>query len=229
MTDNKNMPTVENAFAGIVLTAQTFNPSIFTETWLTRNGIIAADAFVGPRIFSPEVAQFQTAGLQVLVIPPKMQITFGILGAVIDSALPQQIARRTVELLPHTPYQALGLNFDFFVGQPNGQDFADYNRALLGNGGCHLLGEFSTPDAKFGRYFSKDHGEARLKLDIKPVQAGPEKKDLLQFSFSFHHEVAQLGPEARAPKLIQLIESWTSLHRYAERLVNIGSTYEVSG
>jgi hypothetical protein len=133
-----------------------------------------------------------------------------------------------VELLPHTPYQALGLNFDFFVAQPSGQDFSSYNRALLGNGNNHLLREFSAPDAKFGRYFSKNHGEARLKLDIKPVQAGPESKDLLHFSFNFHHEVSQLGSDARVRKLTQLIGGWTSLCEYAERLVNLGSMREAS-
>ena len=229
MTDNSNMSTVENAFAGIVLSAQTFNPSIFTETWLTQNGIVPADAFVGVRVFSAEVAQFQTSHLQVLVIPPKMQITFEIHGVDIDSDLPQQIAKRTVELLPHTPYQALGLNFDFFVAPPNGQNFNDYNRALLGNGNNSLLREFAPPDAKFGRYFSKDHEGARLKLDIKPVQAGPEKKDLLQFSFNFHYEVSQLDPEDRVQKLTQVIGGWAPLREYAERLLNLGTACEAGG
>ncbi len=224
MTDNRNMPLVENARAGIVLTAQTFNPSIFTETWLTQNDIVPGDAFVGVRIFSPEVVQFQTADLQVLVIPPKMQITFGIHGGTGGLELPQKIARRTLELLPHTPYQALGLNFDFLVAQPDGQDFNRYNRSVLGNGDNRLLTEFSALDAKFGRYFSKNHGESRLKLDIKPVQAGPESKNLLQFSFNFHHDVSQLDPEDRVCKLTRLIEDWASLQQYAERLVELGTS-----
>ena len=220
------MPTVENALAGIVITAQTFNPSLFTETWLTQNNIVPADAFVGLRVFSSEVAQFQTSELQVLIVPPMMQITFGIHGDDAESDLPLQIAKRTVELLPHTPYQALGLNFNFFVAPPNGQDFNEYNHTLLGNGDNSLLQEFSSPDTKFGRYFSKDHDEARLKLDVKPVQVGPEKKDLLQFSFNFHHEVSQLGPEDSVMKLTQAIENWTSLHHYAKRLVNLGTSCE---
>ena len=224
MADNERMPQIENAFAGIVLTAQTFNPSIFTETWLTQNGVVSEDAFVGVRVFSPEVAQFQTAGLQVLVIPAKMQITFGIHGDVDASEFAQKIAGRIVELLPHTPYQALGLNFDFFVAPPNGQNFNDYNRKLLRNGDYSLVQEFSSPDAKFGRYFSKVHGEARLKLEIKPVQAGPEKKDLLQFSFNFHHDVSQISAEDRVPFLTQLIGGWASLWGYAQRLVELGTT-----
>lgn len=227
MADHTSMPKVDNTFAGVVLTAQTFNPSIFTETWLARNGLVTAESFVGVRVFSAELAQFQTAGLQVLVIPPKMQVTFCIHGNPEASHLPRQFVTRIVELLPHTPYQALGLNFDFFIAPPNGQDFNGYNRTLLGTGGIRLLQEFSSPDARFGRYFSKNHGEARLKLDVKPVQADQEKKDLLQFSFNFHYEVSSLSPEDRPRKLTEFVGQWGSLRQYAERLVNLGSTSEV--
>ncbi len=225
------MPTIENAFAGIVLTAQTFNPSIFTETWLTQNDLVPADAFVGMRVFSPEAAQFQTASFQVLVIPPKMQITFGIHGNAGGADLPQRIATRTVELLPHTPYQALGLNFDYFVAQPEGQDFSGYTRALFGEGQNSILGEFSAADARFGRYLSKDHGEARLKLDIKPVQAGPEgeRKDVLQFSLNFHHDVSSFSLDERVARLAQMISRWASLRDYAERLVNLATADGVAG
>jgi len=222
MVDNVDMSLVENAISGIILTAQTFNPSIFTETWLDQNDIIPADDLVGLRIFSPEVAQFQTAEVQVLVIPPKMQITFSIHEVPGDPELPRKIAAQTVKLLPHTPYQALGLNFDYFVAPPADHDFVTYNRAVLGSGDYKLLEEFASQDAKFGRYFSKDHGEARLKLDIKPVKAGPGNKDLLQFSCNFHHDVAGIDPSERGEKLIELIDTWVSLRQYAQRLVDLG-------
>jgi len=225
MVDKGDMTVlVENAFAGIVLTAQSFNPSIFTETWLDKNGVLAASSLEGIRVFSPEVAQFQTKECQVLVIPPKMQITFPIHRVEGDFEVQRNIAVRTIEVLPHTPYQALGLNFDFFVSFPAEKDFNAYNRALLGSGDYQLLQEFSSADAKFGRYFSKDHGPARLKLDIKPVKGGPQNKDLLQFSFNFHHDVAQLDLAERAKRLIEFIRGWSSLREYSERLVKMGTT-----
>lgn len=217
---------VENAFAGIVLTAQSFNPSIFTETWLDKNGILSADSLDGMRVFSPEVSQFQMKECQVLVIPPKLQITFRIHQIAGEFEVQRNIASRTVELLPHTPYQALGLNFDFFVSFPDEKDFNAYNRALLGTGDYHLLQEFSAADAKFGRYFSKDHGDARLRLDIKPVKGGPHNKDLLQFSFNFHHNVRELDLSERAKRLIDFIAAWASLRDYSQRLVKMGTTLE---
>jgi len=217
---------IENAFSGIVLTAQSFNPSIFTETWLDRNDIIRADSLEGLRVFSPEIAQFQTKEAQVLVIPPKTQITFRIHEITGEFEIPRKIAIRTVELLPHTPYQALGLNFDFFVSFPDEKDFNAYNRTLLGTGDYQLLQEFSAADAKFGRYFSKDHGDARLRLDIKPVKGGPHNKDLLQFSFNFHHDVTRIDLSERAKRLIELIDNWASLQNYSARLVKMGTTFE---
>ena len=65
------MSKIKNEFAAIVITAQTFNPSIFTETWLIQNDIIPEKAFDGMRVFSPQIARFQTADLQFLVVPPK--------------------------------------------------------------------------------------------------------------------------------------------------------------
>lgn len=217
------MSAIENAFAGIVVTAQTFNPSIFTESWLARNCSVPVENLIGVRLFSPELAQFQTANVQVLVVPPKMQITFKFMGTE-DTDTPRRIASRTIEALPHTPYQALGLNFDFFVAQPKGQDFGAYDRALLGNGANKLIQEFTPSDARFGRYFSKNHGEARLRLDVKPVRAGPENREFLQFGFNFHHDVAQYAPEDRAGKLAQLIAGWGQLRQDAERMVTLGGT-----
>jgi len=217
------MLLIEKAFSSIVLTAQSFNPSVFTETWLSAYCVLPADKLVGVRVFAPQVAQFQTSEVQVLVAPPKMQITFPIQAEGEAPQLACHVAARTVELLPHTPYQALGLNFDYFVPPPEGQDFNVYDRALFGDGGSKLLREFNSSDARFGRYFSRDYGAARLKLDVKPVKAGPESKDLLQFSFNFHHALPEVALEERAKMLLRMISTWGQLRDYSQRLVELGS------
>lgn len=223
------MALVENAFASIVLTAQSFNPSIFTETWLGRNSILNVDSLEGTRVFSPEVVQFQTSEVRVLIIPSHMQVLFGIHGVSGDFEIQRRIPIRAVELLPHIPYQALGLNFDFYVIPPEGQDFLSYDRALLGTGDCQLLKEFSAVDARFGRYFSKDYENARLKLDIKPVikpepvKGGISNRDLIQFSFNFHHEVSGIDLPERWQRLKDYLGNWSSLKDYATRLLELGA------
>ena len=188
---------IENSFGSVVLTANVFNPSIFTEKWMARNELLPEADMVGMRVFSPEVVQFQTARMQVLITPPKVQISFQLSDE--QSAL-QALAflSKTTELLPHTPFRGLGLNFDYFVAQPEGHDFRGFNRALFGYSENPLFREFDTADARFGGYFSKNHGQARLKLDIKPVTITESSADreLLLFSFNFHHDItSESGPD----------------------------------
>jgi len=212
---------IENALDGIVLTAQSFNPSIFTETWLQNNSILDTSKLTGMRVFSAQVAQFQTEEVHVVVVPPQLQITFSDKAA--DVEVPRSFATRVVELLPHTPYQALGINFSYFLSQPAKQEFVAYDRALLGTGEYALLGEFAAADARFGRYFSKDFGSARLRLNIKPVKAGPKNADMLQFEFNFHHDLAGIEPPDRATSLVKFIGTWNALREYAEKLTEVGS------
>lgn len=223
MTDIGNIPLIENAFSGIVITAQTFNPSIFTETWLDKNGIISAQDLVGVKLSSPEMSRFETSEVQIQVTLPKMMITFRIQEGSPNFELPLRIATRTVELLPQTPYIALGLNFDFFTHQPEGQDFTSYNQALFGKDEYSLVNDFSSGNVKYGRYFSKDYNEGRLKLDIKPVTKTSDNRDLLKFGFNFHYEVSKMDLSARSDKLKELISTYDSLFEYALNLVELGT------
>jgi len=214
---------IENVFGGIVLTAQSFNPSIFTEAWLIENQILPQDSLTGPRVYSPEIAQFQTPHLQVLVIPPKMQVLFGLQAGRAEHERATNIMVRTVQLLPQTPYQALGLNFDHFASPPDKEEFGAFDRRLLGSGDYALLGEFSGGDARFGRYLSKDFGDWRLRLDIKPVTAGPDNRELLQFSFNFHHDVSHASQTERSSELVRVLGMWESLRAYSDDLVKRGT------
>lgn len=213
----------EKALASIVIVAQTFNPSIFTETWLNKNDLISADKLVGARIFSPEVAQFGTSQMQILVIPQKLQITFPILQGLEDFGAPIEFSKGIIKLLPHTPFKAVGLNFNYFYEQKSENEFNVYNRKLLGDGDYKLLKEFSSADAKFGRYFSKDYMGFRLRLDIKPVKVEPDKKEMLEFAFNFHHDLSEEDSSKSDEVLIGLISNWNNLFEYSAKLLELGS------
>ncbi len=217
------MAPITNAFSGIVITAQDFNASILTETWLVSNSLVRADDLVGLRVFSEQFVQFQTKRFQLLLLPSKLQLTFSILGEDAKDDSPKEIAARVVELLPHTPFRALGLNFDFFTPCPEGVGMPEYTRALLGDGTFPLLRDFASTDARFGRYMSKDFGEARLKLEVKPVHAGPSNEEMVQFSFNFHHSLDSIDAAERAEGTATRIRTWPNLLQYAEELVSRGS------
>ena len=214
---------IEKALASIVVTAQAFNPSIFSEKWLNENGLVDLSALSGVRLFSPEIAQFQTEKFSVLTLSPKLQVSFDITKPEKIDTAPRQFVGKVVRLLPHTPFLALGINFDFFVSQQKGDDFGKYCQALFSPGNSALLKEFHAPDVRFGQYLSKNIGNARLKLDAKPVRIEPEKRELLQFSFNFHHDLATIEQNTRADELHKLLDTWESLYAYAMKLVAMGS------
>ncbi len=214
---------IEDASAALVLTAQSFNPSIITDTWLQHRSILSLDDLVGARVFSPDVTQFQTDQFQVLVILPKMQITFSTHNVENCIDGPRNVVTKIVKLLPHTPYKALGINFNYKISQPEKQDYATFNRALFGQGSCPLLDEFKEADARFGRYLSKNYGSARLRLDIKPIKPKPEKREFLSFDFNFHHDLEETARDTLPQEITRLLNTWDSLREYSETLVKICS------
>jgi hypothetical protein len=212
---------IENSTGSLVLTANVFNPSIFTEWWMVQNNLLPQDNMEGLRIFSSEMVQFQTPEMQVLITPPKVQIGFPI----VNDTTPSQVLDflvKIINLLPHTPYKGLGLNFDYFVVQPDGKDFGSFDRELFGCGNNVLLKEFNTADARFGGYFSKNYGEARLKLDIKPVTIiiMEDTRELLQFSLNFHHDLS-IGPGTEITSILEKkLLTWRQNRDYSIQLVN---------
>ncbi len=220
---------INHAFAGIVIIAQSFNPSIFSETWLSKNFVVEPEHLMGTRFFAPEAARFQIDDKDTIVeiTPERLQILFKILGASANFDTQLNIPIQIVEALPHTPYQSMGINFDYFIELSNGQDFLKYNRSLLGTGEYKLLNEFAVPDARFGRYFSKDYRNARLKLSIipvtKPGKGSENSLDLVQFSFNYHFEVSSIDVEERSKKLCEYMRDWSSLKSYSEALVDLGA------
>ena len=94
------------------------NPIIFTPAWFARHGLITdtqADT-AEVEIIHPQVAQFNAAGLSILVETGKFQVLTTEAPFVRLSDLVQRVFG---ELLPHTPLGRMGINRDahFNVGQ----------------------------------------------------------------------------------------------------------------
>lgn len=218
-----------HAAAGIVIVAQSFNPSIFSETWLINNKVVELECLIGTRIFDPAVVTFQINDKETVVgiDQQKLQISFKTLGIEGDFDRQLNVPIRVVELLHHIPYQAMGINFDFWMELAEGEDFLKYNRSLLGEGEYKLLKEFAAPDARFGKYLSRDYKGARLKLSIiptiKPAKGSESSLDLLQFSFNYHFEVSSIPMEDRSIKLLAYMREWQLIKSYSEKLVELGA------
>lgn len=173
-----------------VITAHHFNPSIVNQIWLVDNGIVDRDEFKSGCLFSDMLSNVQTTAFSLFVSPDQLQFT--PLGPRSQHArIVADKLGRLVELLPHTPFSALGLNFTWQF-RPESEDLPSLSRRLFFDAERPLYSAFDEPNARFGGYFSKDALGARLKLDVKPMttkRGDGDQVEFMQFAFNFHIEI----------------------------------------
>lgn len=193
--------------SSVVVVAQNFNPSVTSHLWLVRNGVVPEGDFLPGCIFTDLLVQVRTRRFGLLFTPEQFQFV-PALGEENPHALMQETIGRIAEMLPHTPYRALGLNFTWHL-TPERCDVATLSRRLFFTAGRPLFRDFDAPDASFGAYLSRDLLGFRLKLDVKPVTVPPSTiaaAQRLQLLYNFHTDFSE-GEEAVA-KLQQHLRRW---------------------
>ena len=209
---------IELAGSNLVITARHFNPSIFSQLWLVRNEIVREEEFSPGCLFSDQAVNVQSQEFGLLVVPPQMQF---VPKAAADrqADLVSEKVGAIVRTLPHTPYNAIGLNFLWHV-EPEHGDVPTLTRELFYDSERKICQLFDAEDARFGAYFSKDILGCRLKLDVKPVtrQTQDERRDSVQFAFNFHLELPQEANEIIAAIERQL-RIWDDAAGEAARIV----------
>jgi hypothetical protein len=216
--------SVELAGANVVVAARQFNPSVFSQLWLGRNGIVAEDDFLPGCLFSDQAVNVVSPSFGLLVVPPQLQFV---------PALPVESQRELivdkvgmiVDLLPHTPYVGAGLNF-FYHLRPDDGDVPALTRLLFYNPERPLSQFFQSSDARFGVYFSKDFLDCRLKLDVKPIVVpdGSGTMEVVQFAFNFHLDVPPDGSEPQSA-IKRHLQNWDDAAVEAKGIVeslNVG-------
>ena len=68
---------LHDLISNIVITANTFNMSIFSQIWLEKHGIFTEQELTAPNaIFAPGIMQIGTNGCHLLLLPERLQMTF---------------------------------------------------------------------------------------------------------------------------------------------------------
>jgi len=209
---------IELARSNLVITAHQFNPSIFSQLWLVRNEIVREDEFSAGCLFSDQAVNVESEQFGLLVVPPQMQF--------VPKAPPDRQADLVsekvgaiVRTLPHTPYNAIGLNFLWHV-EPEHGDVAALTRKLFYDPDRRICQLFDAEDARFGAYFSKDMLGCRLKLDVTPItrQTQDERRELVQFAFNFHLDLPQEANQIIAA-IDRQLRIWDDAAAEAARIV----------
>lgn len=223
------MPT-ERVAANVVIAAQRFNPSIFTQLWLVRKGIVDEEGFGSGCIVSDDLSKIETKRFGLLVIPSQLQ--FVPRGKFDDEAdWVREKVGKIVRLLPETPYLGIGSNFEWLVW-PDDDDAFRLAKRLFCPLGRPPFDEFQADDATFGASMSQDELGCRLNLDVKPIEVHRNRDGAnlverrLRFTFNFHLEVS--GDQGDSVQRIEEhLGRWADAHARSEKIVTRVSQWEV--
>jgi hypothetical protein len=208
------------ANANVVIVAYHFNPTITDQLWLTEHAIVNRDEPAGPYVFTDMLVQVPTKDFHLLIVPDRCQLTPS---PQIENAQQLIVERlgRLVELLPHTPYRAVGLNFNWHFSREN-DDIERFARARFFVPGSPLHELFSVEGSRFGGYMSKGFHNGRLKLDIKPAQITTEeaRQEVMQFAFNFNLELTDDGNKVQ--QIMAFLNRWNEARDAANQTAKTG-------
>jgi hypothetical protein len=207
----------ENITSNSVVLAENLNPSIFKETWLVKEGVFKEKEIEKGSFFTPTAVNVLTPHVDLLVVPERLQLTFKT-DEKQDEILMKTIGN-IVEALPHTPYKAIGFNFNW-VAEPMDQNkFPKTLKEMFLSDKNPLRNTFNTEDARFGMYVSKDELEMRLRLNIKPIIGSDEKKGKAALSFHFNFNKDISNSEKAVDIILETVKKWLATKKISEDIV----------
>ena len=212
----------------IVIIAKDFNVSIFKPFWLIKNNIFHEEELQGNIVITPPAVQIPAQDFQFTVLPDRLQMVIPrrYPNAEADIA---RIVKQTVKTLPHTPYTAVGLNFNYLVAPKSEDAFSAWNRSLFASPLASKLQLPKDENARFGSYVSFDVLGTRLKIDIRPVKAAPNienlckfwhvGQDLIRINFNFHSDVANMA--SPADSVLDKLGKWGEALTLSQKLTEM--------
>jgi hypothetical protein len=213
---NKMSP--ELASGNVVITAEQFNPTIVSQIWLAKTGLVKEDEFAQGCIFADTVAQVRAREFELLVIPDRAQFV-----PTVEIERRQQVICEKLGLLvtrlPETPYRAMGFNLIWHV-TPDQSSVEDFCRRLFLVPGSPVHRLFDVDDARFGSYLSKDSLGFRLKLTALPAvieTPAQERMLIVVFSFNYHFDVPEQSD--RASSIVKMLGHWNDAVAESSQIV----------
>jgi cellulase/cellobiase CelA1 len=203
----------------VVIIARNFNPTIFSQLWLVKEGIISESDFIPPLVFSPFAVDFRTNQFHLLVVPDRIQLTFSQPKSENQNVL-YNILGKIIKTLPHTPYVAIGFNNNFIFTPEDQSDYAIKLKNTLIADNNPLYPNFLSDDSRFGFYCSKNYLEMRLRLDVKPRQITSQqgmKTESITFDFNYHYDLCEAN---KVKEIESFLEKWTQTEELSKEIVS---------
>lgn len=176
----------------IVIIANNFNPSILREHWLIEKGILTNGEIIGDFTFSNQAVNYRTKDYVLTALANQIQIQ--IIGGNPSEIISKTLLKVT-NLLPHVPYIAVGINFNWELFPQLDETDQKLSEKLFYSNQVPAFSSLYSENSFFGAYVSKDFHLGRMKLDMKPSmrQTLPNSNTerFINFAFNYHHDVRQ--------------------------------------
>lgn len=208
------------AASSVVVLAQHFNPSVVGQYWLVKNNIVSPDEIQVGAVFTDMFVQVPTRDFNLLITPENCQIAVSThVAAEKQQGLVIDHLGKIVELLPHTPYTAVGVNFVWHFFPDDGIEVAC--RRFFFSKGVALHQLFDASDARFGGYLSKNWKSFRLRLDARPIIMSlpdGQQRELIQLAFNYHRGV--LGLPQPWQDVLDTLKEWDAARENSLSIVD---------
>ena len=220
---------VELVNASAVIVAHDVNLSIFKPLWLVRQSILSEEDVADHSVISPGLVRIPAPRFELLVLPDRVQLRPARDSEQAQSDL-LRILGGIVSALPHTPFTAIGLNFDYKITPEGDVAFEAWDRRQFGAPFSLAAIDEEQEDARFGAYFSCNALQMRLNADIKPMRA-PDKteaknapsatsEEVIRGKFNFHRDLTQ---SPAVSEILEVLGRWDAAASFAETLARRAS------
>ncbi|MCQ4575248.1 MAG: hypothetical protein NOU37_08385 [Candidatus Brocadiales bacterium] len=153
--------------ANIVVLAQNYNPSIASKDWLRDKNIIAEQAtnFINTPLFS----LFESQNFLLTVDENKLEVGLKVVNESNLGTL-KQIVIEYVNKLPHTPYNAVGLNSSWNIKKPGEEDLTGLiKQKFLPESETKAFNDLVRGAVFPGSIIRYKDGDFAVKLTIDPI------------------------------------------------------------
>lgn len=189
--------SVEQVLTSAVILAHDVNMSIFKPEWLLATGIFTDEEILEGFVITPAMVRIPTVRCELLVLPDRIQWRPSPdLNPTAQDAL--GTIGKIIEHLPHTPYESIGLNFEFLTSPPEGAEFEEWARELMISDLSAKLGGEDTGN-RFGTILTTRALDFALQIDARTVRIDntsaehelefPAGSEAIRLKFNYHQSL----------------------------------------